>query len=201
MSANEASTKGRWDGWGKDLSISLIAALAVLVSGGVSAFVSWQTTTRTLESQATQATYSYVRDSQKAVYTDVLQKNASLGTSIDQLVQDAYKVRTGDWPKIPVATIDNVKKKRDEFAYATHPMFIVGAKDTARQTVLITDRATNIFQTAYSINDQAEEIPANQVAVQTKAKELLDFIVFNPDTGDLVADLMRLMRRDLGVPD
>lgn len=193
VTANEAT---KWEKWGKDVVIAFIAAAAVLAS----AWGSWQSTTRTLDTQREMSDKAYLSDIKKSVFTDVLQKNVSMERAIDQLVRDVDPVHLGTSPRIPNETVNSLQKARDDLGYAMQPMFIV-ATDSAAQATKVLDDATGMLHSAYDVNHLADANPVNRRAVQDKAGELVNTIVGEQKMVGLTADLLALMRRDLGIPE
>lgn len=205
MATGTAETKTWWERWGKDVLIAAIAAMAVW--GGV--VTSCQSTTKTLaaqnesttmtiDAQRAQADREYLSGLKQEVFTDVLQKNVTMGRAIDQLVQDAEPVRLGKSPRIPDGTLEQLKKTRDDLGYAVQPLLIV-AQDTVDEANAVIQTATSMWSTAYDVNQLADTKPVNPKAVQAKAAELVNSIVVDKKMPDLIWKMTDAMSHDLGL--
>lgn len=195
---------GPWFTWVKELTVGIIAAFAVLVSGGVSAFVSWTGTSNTLQEQRKLEFDKYFRDTKKALYFDIVKSATELGGAIDPIPLAAQEVGDGRSSAKLIELQDNLKKKRDAYQYLIQPAFIVSPADTANQAKAVADEASKILTMVIVLNCATTpewlcKPPGPQPAIRTLAHDLSTYIV-KAEWGRIEGSLLVLMRRDLGIP-
>jgi ABC-type multidrug transport system fused ATPase/permease subunit len=189
--------------WSKELTVAMIAALAVLVSGSVTAFVSWTGTARTLH----QDSDKYFRDVKKALYFDMIKSATALGGSLDKIPRAAEQVKNGELRQIPPDLQDDLKKKRDDFQYLMEPAWIVAPAHTAMQAQAVADEASKILIWVIAINCaanpemhcQSSSGHDDQKTVQDAAAQLSVYVQ-QGQWGRLQGALLVSMRGDLGTP-
>ncbi len=184
--------------WGKDLTVAFVAAFAVLVSGAVSAFVSWSSTSKTLENQNVQSQVSYLRDVKKSVYTDVLQKNAVQGDAITALFRAAREVQDDSNRRLDPTLIRNLQAAADAYANASIAMVLIAPRDAALLALNITDYAHDVLSRATDLeNTLTGSFP--EITKQEKVHRFVDYLQSTEFGGDEPSQLVTQLRVDLGV--
>ncbi|WP_142279662.1 hypothetical protein [Mycobacterium arosiense] len=191
--------------WTKELTVAIIAALAVLVSGAVTAFVSWTTASRTLQEQRSLSSESYFRDTKKALYFDIIAKAGELGRSLDQIPLAAVEVEEGKSPQISISIQNDLAKKRDNYQYTIEPAFIVAPPDTAGKAKAVADEASVILDAVIRLNCAVKYDlacgPFHQAdpnTVKNLAQQLANYVT-KGKWGTLLGELLKLMRDNLGI--
>jgi hypothetical protein len=191
--------------WHKELSIALIAALAVLVSGAVSAFVSWQTSNNSLAWQSSaqaaeeeSATKAYLRDARQKVYTDVLRATVDLADALAAIGRSA-QLASAEGKPVPNSLFDAFVVSSDAYQTAVVPLHILGSTETQRAASVV---ASQLFVLAPEIGKfrwNQSKMPADSLRHNS---DVLVYKIgkYSADSAPFTMDLLQRMRTDLGVP-
>lgn len=186
--------------WNTELTVAMIAALAVVVGGAVTAWSSSHTASMTLMEQRDLATDTYVRDNRKTLYFNVIENANSLGSAIDPIPRAALAIKDGKASQIPQALQDNLKKKRDDFQWGNTTMVALAPNDTIQTANALAAESSRILDAVIELNITAEDRRDAQT-VQAMANALMNYIVDDQTWRNTMAQLLTLMRRDLGLSD
>lgn len=189
----------------KDLQIALIAAFAVLVSGGVSAFVSWRTNESTLESQRlsqhTQeeaATAAYLRDARQKLYAELIAKSIEVQRISSELFE-TLKI-SPDRPTVTSQQLNSFIAALEDFGSDLPQLHILstGSTDLAASGVFTTflnlEQAVRAFQHALQTEPIERMRPYSDVLMSAISQT-------TKSIPDEYAEMYRNMRKDLGFPD
>lgn len=186
----------------KDILIALIAAFAVLVTGFVSAFVSWQSNNNTLEfqrvsqkAQEDAATSSYLREARQKLYADIMGKFSNverLLSTIDDYLRESSTA--------PDQQFESFYSGLDDFGSAILQVRLLGTPGTNDKSMALFSILVDLSRTVRSFQ-HAQKADPNQQLLHNSEQFRVSIRQAIPPLTDAYIEMYRNMRKDLGVPD
>lgn len=186
----------------REVTVAAIAALAVLVSGGVTAWVSWQSNVNTLrvqentaKQQQESASQAFLRDSRKQMYSDLLASFVDLSNALSKVQQAAFQIWRGTGHSLPIEVWDEVTAKNLVFSQKTLPLQLLGSPEVFKaandyeQVVLTILADMGKLEGIFKRGTPAEAVE--------QARQLRNRIV-GPDSAKPFVEMTMHMRADLG---
>lgn len=191
----------------RELLVSSVAALAVLVSGGVSALATIQTNENTLQAQSAALraqqdadTRAFIRDSRRVAYSEVLDGIKEMVPHIDDIMREVDQVNMGARQSISAQNVRILEGMLVDFLVSINQVNLLGSEQSREAAEGVWGSAAAIAEVGLRIvNAQEAEQPREEILRHTRA---LDKLSDDPvlHFGTNLEKLIESFRNDLSVP-